>query len=138
VPPGARSRAEDGPVLVALEDGPDGERALEVAAEVASRRGVPLAALVSAADADEDPAPLARIRAQHPGLRIDRRTITSPPAAALLAADSSATLIVIPSQGRRPSRERPTAGWTGHFLPILSTCPVAVVSTAMRPAAVLA
>jgi nucleotide-binding universal stress UspA family protein len=141
VPSAARSRgrSEDGPVLVALEDGPDGERALGVAAEVAARRGVPLTALVSAGDGSPDePGPLARIREQYPTLRIERRSISTPPADALLDEDSRATLIVVPSQGRRPSREHPTAGWTGHFLPLLSACPVAVVSTHTRPEAVLA
>jgi nucleotide-binding universal stress UspA family protein len=142
VPPAARDRkrSDDGPVLVALEDGPDGDRALSVAAEVASHRGVPLTALVSApaAETSDDAGPLDRIREQHPDLRIDCRTITTSPSDELLAAGTQAGLIVVPSQGRRPSRARPTAGWTGHFLPVLSTCPVAVVSAHMRSPAVLA
>lgn len=140
VPPAARSQAPPGgaPVLVALEDGPDGERALAFAADVASRRGAPLTALVSTGGADagppSEPDSLVAVREEYPGLVVRCRAISTSPADALLAEDDRAGLIVVPSQSRRSSREHPTAGWTGHFLPVLSACPVAVVSAHTRTA----
>lgn len=148
VPHTARSHAlrADGPVLVALEDTPDGERAVAFAAEAAHRRGVALTPLVTAHESVPDPAggepalpaSLADIRRRYPDLMIHPQVITTPPADALLAADTEAAMLVVPSRPRRPSRDRPTAGWTGHFLPILATCPVGVVSIHTRPSTTLA
>jgi nucleotide-binding universal stress UspA family protein len=127
VPAGSpTSNAQDGPVVVALEDTPDGRRALAFAADAAHHRDVPLAPLV--ADANES-ALLGALRERYPDLVVESQTITERPAEALLHAGTEAQLIVVPSVGRRPGRSSATSGWTGHFLPILSACPVAVVST---------
>jgi nucleotide-binding universal stress UspA family protein len=142
VPAGAHpGRGQDGPVVVALEDTPDGERALAFAADVAQRRHVTLVPLVSAAPGDgasTPPAALAALRERHPDLAIDPQTITERPAQALLRSDADAQLIVVPAAGRRAGAGSATSGWTGHFLPILSACPVAVVSTGTLPSTTLA
>lgn len=142
VPAAVRASAAPtaGPVLVALEDGPDGDRALVFAADVAERREVGLTVLVSGPNDANAVAPgqLAEVRRLYPDLPLELRTIEASPADALLAADADAALLVVTPQGRRRTREHPIGGWTAHFLPILSTCPVAVVSSHTRGSAALA
>lgn len=130
VPAGGRTRArsEDAPVLVALDDSPDGERALAFAADAADRRGVALRVL-SERESDQDSPQLAQLRERHPGLEIRTDTVPPPVEDELLGADASAQLIVAPSRRRGGVLG---SGWTGHFLPILCRCPVAVVSTMTR------
>lgn len=140
------SRTQTGPVVVALEDTPDGERALAFAAEAAHRRNVSLVPLVDAGSESVAPtrplssesALLTSIRQRYPELVVQPQTITERPAQALLRSDAEAQLIVVPSVGRRASRSSSTSGWTGHFLPILSACPVAVVSARTLPSTSLA
>jgi nucleotide-binding universal stress UspA family protein len=136
VPAGARTRArtKDAPVLVALDDSPDGERALAFAADAANRRGVVLRVLLGRA-ADQDSPRLAALRDRHPGLEIRADTVTGSVEDELLGADASVQLIVVPSRRRGGVLG---SGWTGHFLPILCRCPVAVVSTMTRESTTLA
>ncbi|HEY2195424.1 MAG TPA: universal stress protein [Actinomycetospora sp.] len=136
VPAGGRTRArtEDAPVLVALDDSPDGERALAFAADAAERRDVALRVLTEQAS-DEDGPQLAQLRESHPGLEIRTETVTGPLEDELLGADASVQLIVAPSRRRGGVLG---SGWTGHFLPILCKCPVAVVSTMTRESTTLA
>ncbi len=140
------SRVRGGPVVVALEDTPDGERALAFAADAAHQRNVALVPLISAAPDDAGStspssphsALLESVRKTYPDLAVHPQSITERPAEALLRSDAEAQLIVVPSVGRRTNRSSSTSGWTGHFLPILSACPVAVVSTRTLPTTTLA
>ncbi len=136
------SYAQDGPVVVALEDSPDGERALAFAAEAAQGRRVALVCLIGgASDGDaraRSEAGLSSVRERYPDLAVHPQSITERPAEALLRSDGEAQLIVVPSVGRRSGGPDSTAGWTGHFLPVLSACPVAVVSTRTLPSTTLA
>jgi len=136
VPAGGRTgaRTDDAPVLVAVDDGPDGVRALAFAADAADRLGVALRVLAERA-ADQDSPQLAQLRERHPGLEIRADTVTGPVEGELLGADASVQLIVVPSRRRGGVLG---SGWTGHFLPILCRCPVAVVSTTTRESTTLA
>lgn len=146
VPARAKARAEDAPILVALDDTPDGQRAVEFAAETAHRRGATLRALAAGDTADHDDtagpsAPtsvrsrLAQLGERYPGLDVRTETVTGQIDDAMLRADAGAQLIVVASRRRGAGV---TSGWTRHFLPVLSTCPVAVVSTRTRATATLA
>jgi nucleotide-binding universal stress UspA family protein len=132
-----RSRAWTGPILVALDGTPDGERALVFAADAAHRRGVALVTLSAAAERS-DPAgsvdtqevgatAAARIREDHPGLTIQAQDIAGQPDDALLRAGTDAALIVIPARHRGLRVAGASGAWTNRFLPVLSSCPVAVV-----------
>jgi nucleotide-binding universal stress UspA family protein len=143
---GTRSREWEGPVLVALDGAPDDERAVEFAAAAAHRRGEALVILAGAQgsghpDPAVQPAPgaaaLGRVRERFPGLAVHTQTVTGRPDDALLGADAGAQLIVVASRRRSHGLAGALTGWTRRFLPVLSTCPVAMVSTRTRPAATL-
>jgi nucleotide-binding universal stress UspA family protein len=130
-----RSRSWDGPVLVALDGTPDGERALAFAADAAHRRGVALVTLRTVAEhpgqADvQEPGAneVARLTAQHPGLAIHAHDVVGQPGDALLRAGADAQLIVVPSRHGGLRTVGASGSWTRRFLPVLSSCPVAVVS----------
>ncbi len=138
VPPRAvaRPRHEDAPVVVALDEGPDGPSALAFAAETAQNRGAALWVLTGAEASGRDgaggqsatsaQAQLAQLRETHPGLDIHTETVTGRVEDALLSTDARAQLLVV-------ARDRGVgglaSGWARHFLPVLSACPVAVVSS---------
>lgn len=143
---GGTSRAEDAPILVALDDSPDGLRALEFAADTAHRRGAVLRALTSEDGSEQDDpdgqaapqsgrARLAELGERYPGLDIEIEAVTEQIDDAMLRADTSAQLLVLASRRRGAGLK---SGWTRHFLPILSSCPVAVVSTNTRATTALA
>ncbi|MCD2191988.1 universal stress protein [Actinomycetospora endophytica] len=132
-----RPRVDDAPVVVALDDGPDGRRALEFAAETAHRYGAALSVLAgTTAPNREDsggpsvgpppPAELDQLHDSYPGLEIRTETVTGRLGDELLNAGSRAQLIVVAAR-RRGSGGGQASGWTRHFLPVLSACPVAVV-----------
>jgi nucleotide-binding universal stress UspA family protein len=147
VPPAAasRTRAEHAPILVALDDTPDGQRALEFAAETAHRRGATLWVLAADIPEHDDPSGppadtsirrrLAQLGERYPGLDIHTETVSGQVDDAMLRADANAQLIVVASRRRGAGL---AGGWTRHFLPVLSTCPVAVVSTRTRATTTLA
>jgi nucleotide-binding universal stress UspA family protein len=126
VPAGARRHAEDAPVMVALDDDPDGQRALAFAADTAERRGAALWVLAGADGSDHDgEAEIARLQASRPGLAITREPVAGRVEDALVNADARAQLLVVAGRARGVS-------WARHFLPVLSTCPVAVVPSTSR------
>jgi nucleotide-binding universal stress UspA family protein len=128
----ATRRSGDAPILVALDDGPDGRRALEFAAETAHRRGATLRILTDGPEHDDPAGP--QLGDRYPGLDIRTETVSGSIDDAMLDADAGAQLIVVASRRRGAG---PTTGWTRHFLPLLSTCPVAVVSTRTRASTTL-
>ena len=135
----ATPRRADAPILVALDDSPDGRRALDFAAETARRRGAPLWVLSGAAGAAgaeyDEPAVRARLEERYPGLEVRTESVTGSLDDAMLRADAGVQLIVLAP--RRRGAALP-GGWTRRFLPLLSTCPVAVVSTGTRASTTLA
>jgi nucleotide-binding universal stress UspA family protein len=149
VPASVRPRADAAPVLVALDDTPTGQRALEFAADAAHRRGAALRALSGASRSDHDGSAgqptatsargqLDQLAQRYPGLDLHVETVTGSIEEALLDAGATAQLIVVASQRRGAGLAGSATGWTRHFLPVLSTCPVAVVSTRTRASTTLA
>jgi nucleotide-binding universal stress UspA family protein len=137
----ARSRAWGGPVLVALDGTPHGDRAVAFAADAAHRRGVALVTVRAGAgsgpaeEQEPDAAVMARVREEHPGLAVHAQTVIGQPEDALLRSGAGIALIVVPSRHRGLRMNGASGAWTRHFLPILSSCPVAVVSERVEPAA---
>ena len=123
-------RDDDAPVVVALDDGADGQSALAFAADTAHHRGAALWVLAGADapgggdSAGQTAAPLAQLQQNHPGLDVHTETVTGRLEDALLNADARAQLIVV----ARKRGMGGASGWSRHFLPVLSACPVAVVS----------
>jgi nucleotide-binding universal stress UspA family protein len=148
VRPAEPDHADDGPVLVGVDFSPDGELALESAADEAARRGVPLVLahvwwndpVETAAHPGDDVVTQARavaaalladavdrVRDRHPGMPVGRRLIHSlNPEHSLLEASREAALVVVGSRGR--------GGFGGLLLGSVSQalvhhahCPVLVV-----------
>jgi nucleotide-binding universal stress UspA family protein len=131
------------PVFLAATDTTADERALDFAAETAHRWAVPLVALsrrtgrahgghsntqgLTTGDA-------ARYRERYPGLTIESRVAAGRTDVPVWFAQQGAQLIVVSSL-LRGSAEGALSGWTRHFLPIFSPCPVAVVRPTSRSAA---
>lgn len=127
------------PVLVDAAATSHGERALTFAAETAARWAVPLV-LVSAggrhrsggANSERISEAVARLRDRHPALTIES-LVEDGPAESVLQAGRDAQLVVLGSLRRRAAHSA-FPGWSRHFLPLLSPCAVAVVSSRTRAA----
>jgi nucleotide-binding universal stress UspA family protein len=138
-----RTRAEPSatssrPVFLAARDVTDDERALDFAAETAHRWAVPLVVLTGGTDrgrtghgyshghspgltADD----ATRYRQRYPGLTIESRVAgrTDGP----ISWTRQGAQLIVTSSLQRGSAAGALSGWTRHFLPILSPCPVAVI-----------
>jgi nucleotide-binding universal stress UspA family protein len=126
-----RPRALDGSVLVALDGSADDDQVLDFAAETAHRAGAALVTVCAAthADGDEeqqrDVAVAARLRERFPGLTVRTESIVAPLEDALLHLHDAQLIVLASRRGRAGA----SSSWTRRFLPVLSSCPVAVVPT---------
>ncbi|GAA4659293.1 universal stress protein [Amycolatopsis dongchuanensis] len=143
-PPGTRG----GPVVVGVDGSPASARALEVAFDAASRRGVPLVAVHSWSDADYVTLPVqyglietaptreeqARVLAEclagwqekYPDVRVDRVVLKDRPRHCLLEWSGKAQLVVVGSRGRG-GFQGILLGSTSQALLHHARCPVLVV-----------
>ncbi|MTE17175.1 universal stress protein [Nocardia aurantiaca] len=138
VVPGETAALSDRPVVVGVDGSTHSVRALEIALDEASRRGVPLIAvqaweLSGASDTHSHDdavrlltAMLDRYAAACPGVEVKPLVAEGRPARILLDTASGAQLLVIGSHGTR-GYPGMSLGSTGHALVNGSECPIALV-----------
>ncbi|MFE2955139.1 universal stress protein [Nocardia tengchongensis] len=138
VVPGGAQPVSDRPVVVGVDGSAHSVRALELAFDEASRRGVPLIAVQAwEASGDSDTRThgdsvalltgmLARNTAAYPGVDVKTLVMEGHPARVLLDAAADAQLLVVGSHGTR-GYPGMALGSTGHALLHGSECPIALV-----------
>ncbi|MFD6354351.1 universal stress protein [Nocardia tengchongensis] len=136
VVPGGVQAISDRPVVVGVDGSAHSVRALEIAFDEASRRGVPLIA-VQAWEVSGDTRTygdsvalltgmLERNTAAYPGVDVKTLVMEGRPARVLLDAAADAQLLVVGSHGTR-GYPGMALGSTGHALLHGSECPIALV-----------
>ncbi|MEU6585663.1 universal stress protein [Nocardia sp. NPDC046763] len=138
VVPGETDGLSDRPVVTGVDGSPHSVRALEIAFDEASRRGVPLIAVQAwklAGDSDthsyDDAVQLLtrmldRNIRNYPGVEVKSVVQEGHPARVLLDAAAGAQLLVVGSHGTR-GYPGMALGSTGHALLHGSECPIALV-----------
>ncbi|GAB3206707.1 universal stress protein [Nocardia tengchongensis] len=140
VVPGGAQALSDRPVVVGVDGSAHSVRALEIAFDEASRRGVPLIAVQAweaSGDSDSDTrihadsvtllaGMLERNTASYPGVDVKTLVTEGHPARVLLDAAADAQLLVVGSHGTR-GYPGMALGSTGHALLHGSECPIALV-----------
>ncbi|MFJ9364470.1 universal stress protein [Nocardia sp. NPDC101769] len=138
VVPGETDGLSDRPVVTGVDGSPHSVRALEIAFDEASRRGVPLIAVQAwelSGDSDtrssDDAVQLLtrvldRNTRNYPGVEVKSVVKEGHPARVLLDAAAGAQLLVIGSHGTR-GYPGMALGSTGHALLHGSECPIALV-----------